>query len=45
MDEFIILNTVASEGDIKSLMNDGYETALAVDPKEKIAVTWGSLKK
>ena len=45
IDEFIILNTVASEGDIKSLMNDGYETSLAVDPKEKIAVTWGSLKK
>ena len=45
IDEFVILNTVASEGDIKSLMNDGYETSLAVDPKEKIAVTWGSLKK
>lgn len=45
IDEFIILNTVASEGDIKSLMDDGYETSLAVDPKEKIAVTWGSLKR
>jgi hypothetical protein len=40
-DEFIIFNTVLSEDDIKSIMNDG----LAVDPKEKIAVTWGGLKK
>lgn len=45
IDEFIILNAVASEGDIETLMNDGFETTLAIDPKEKIAVTWGSLKK
>lgn len=44
-DEFIIFNTVLSEGDIKSVMNEGIESGLAVDPKEKIAVTWGSLKK
>ncbi len=45
IDEFAIFNTVLSEGDIKSLMNDGLESGLAVDPKDKIAVTWGSLKK
>ena len=44
-DEFIIFNTVLSEADINSVMNDGLESGLAVDPKEKIAVTWGSLKK
>ena len=45
IDEFAIFNTVLSEGDIKALMNDGLESGLAVDPKDKIAVTWGSLKK
>ena len=45
IDEFVIFNTVLSEGDIKSVMNDGLESGLAVDPKEKIAVTWGSIKK
>ncbi len=44
-DEFIIFNTVLSEDDINSVMNDGLESGLAVDPKEKVAVTWGSLKK
>lgn len=45
IDEFGIFNTVLSEDDINSVMNDGLEGGLAVDPKEKIAVTWGSLKK
>ncbi len=44
-DEFIIFNTVLSEDDINSVMNDGLESGLAVDPKEKVTVTWGSLKK
>ena len=44
LDEFAIFNTVLSEGDIKSVMNDGLESSLAVDPKEKIAVTWGVSK-
>ncbi|RKU30430.1 hypothetical protein C6497_04395 [Candidatus Poribacteria bacterium] len=43
-DEFIVFNTVLSEDDVKALMNDGLESGLAVDAKEKIAVTWGSLK-
>ena len=45
LDEFIIFKTVLSQDDIKSVMNDGLESGLAVDPKEKLAVTWGSLKK
>ena len=45
IDEFIIFNTVLSEADIKSVMNDGIESGLAVDPKQKLAITWGSLKK
>ena len=45
IDEFIIFNTVLSEDDIQAVMNDGFETTLAVDAKGKLAVTWGSLKK
>ncbi len=45
IDEFIIFNTVLDEDDIQTVMNDGFETTLAVDPKRKLAVTWGSLKK
>jgi hypothetical protein len=45
IDEFIIFNTVLDEDDIQAVMNDGYETTLAVDAKGKLAVTWGSLKK
>lgn len=45
LDEFVIFNTVLSEDDIKSVMNDGIEGGLAVDPKAKLAVKWGSLKK
>ncbi len=45
IDEFVIFNTVLSEDDINSVMNDGLESGLAIDPKEKVTVTWGSLKK
>ena len=45
IDEFIIFNTALGEDDIQAVMNDGLETTLAVDAKQKLAVTWGSLKK
>lgn len=44
IDEFIIFNTVLSEDDIQTVMNEGYETTLAVDAKGKLTTTWGSLK-
>ena len=44
IDEFIIFNTVLSEDDIQAVMNDGFETTLAVDAKGKLTTTWGSLK-
>ncbi len=44
-DEFAIFNTVLSKEDINSLKDGGLQGGLAVDPKEKLAVTWGSLKK
>ena len=45
MDEFIIFNAYLGEDDIQTVMNEGLETSLAVDPKQKLAVTWGGLKK
>lgn len=45
IDEFIIFNTVLSEDDIQAVMDNGLEPTLAVDPKRKLAVTWGSLKR
>ena len=46
IDEFIIFNTFLNEDEVQSIMNDGLQTNLtAVDPKAKLAVTWGSLKK
>ena len=46
IDEFIIFNTALTEADVQSVMNNGLETNLTpVDPKAKLAVTWGSLKK
>ena len=44
IDEFIIFNTVLSENDVQAVMNDGFETTLDVEAKEKLAVTWGLLK-
>lgn len=45
IDEFIIFNTVLDADDVQTVMNDGFEATLAVDAKQKLAVTWGSLKK
>ena len=45
IDEFIIFNTALGEDDVQAVMNDGLETTLAVDAKQKLAVTWGGLKK
>ncbi len=44
-DEFAIFNTVLSQDEINSLKDSGLEGGLAVDPKKKLTVTWGSLKK
>jgi hypothetical protein len=46
IDEFIIFNTFLNEDEVQSVMNNGLQTNLtAVEPKAKLAVTWGSLKK
>ncbi len=46
IDEFIIFDTALEEGDVQSVMNNGLVTNVtAVDPKAKLAVTWGGLKK
>ncbi len=46
IDEFIIFSAALDVADVQSVMNDGLQTNLtAVDPKAKLAVTWGSLKR
>ena len=46
IDEFIIFDTALEEGQVMDVMDNGLETTVtAVDPKAKLATTWGSLKK
>jgi len=47
IDEFAIFNVQLDEQDIQTIMNDGLEksTALSVEFKDKLATTWGSLRK
>lgn len=44
MDELWVSNTVKSQKEIQEFMNSGFNTILAVDPADKLAVTWGKLK-
>lgn len=39
-----IFNVALSEADIKELMDDGIKTLLPVEPVDKLATTWGSIK-
>jgi len=47
IDEFAIFNVQLGEQDIQTIMNEGLEksTTFAVDFKNKLATTWGSLRK
>ena len=38
------LTMVLSEDDIKTIMDDGLEGALAVSPSDKLATTWADIK-
>ncbi|MBI1924786.1 LamG domain-containing protein [Candidatus Poribacteria bacterium] len=44
LDDFIIFNIVLPQEDIKTLMNDGLEKTLSVQPWSKMTTTWGSIK-
>ncbi|MDE0466481.1 MAG: LamG domain-containing protein [Candidatus Poribacteria bacterium] len=44
IDEVALFNVALEEEDIKSLMEDGLETAAAVEPVNKLTTTWGRIK-
>lgn len=44
LDEVGVFNVALSENDIKSIMNNGLEEALAVTAVGKLAETWGNIK-
>ena len=45
LDEFVIFNAFLDEGDVQDVMKNGLETNVtAVDPKAKLATTWGNIK-
>lgn len=45
LDELVILNRAISEDEMQTLMNEGTEAALAVEPSGKLATRWGELKR
>jgi len=44
MDEVAIFNVELSHGDIIAIRNTGLQTALGVDPHEKLATSWAQIK-
>jgi hypothetical protein len=45
LDEVGFFNAALSSDDINSIMNDGFDAALAVSARGKTATTWGSVKR
>ena len=45
LDDVAMWNRALSEKDIQSVMNKGLQLLLAVDPINKLAVTWAEFKK
>ena len=44
IDDVALFNVALDEDDMDTLMNDGAETAAAVDPVNKLTITWGRIK-
>ena len=44
IDDVALFNVALEEEDIKTLMDDGVETAAAVEPVNKLTTTWGRIK-
>ena len=44
IDDVAIFNVALEEEDMDALMNDGVETAAAVEPVNKLTTTWGKIK-
>ena len=43
-DEMLLFDVALEEADIQSLMDNGLEATLAVDPLDKVTTTWGKIK-
>ena len=44
MDDVAIFNKALSEQEINEIMKNGLGRILALEPREKIAITWGMVK-
>ena len=44
IDDVALFNVALEEEDMKAIMDNGVETAAAVDPVNKLATTWGRIK-
>ena len=44
MDEVAIFHSALEQEDIQELMEKGFKNYLAVDPREKLGLTWGHIK-
>lgn len=44
LDEIVLINKALDEAEINTLMTDGIERSLAVEPTGKLAVCWGRVK-
>jgi len=45
IDEVVLFNKALSEDEIKELMTSGVTSVLAVQPKGKLALRWGDIKR
>jgi len=45
LDEVAVFNQALTEGEVKTIMERGVAAFLTVQPKEKLATTWGLIKK
>ena len=43
-DDVVLFNKALAEDEINRLMNDGIKSVMAVEPIDKLAVCWGSVK-
>ena len=44
IDEVAVFNVALSEDDIQTIMNDGFEMVLAVEPADKLVTRWADIK-
>ena len=45
IDEVLLFNVALDEADMETLMDDGIQSVTAVEPVDKLATTWGRIKR